>query len=209
VAKTKKRSIYGVHPAVKTVGDWIDGLKAKTGRSLPEWLKLAKKEGPDNAPGLATWFKEKHGFGTNNAAWLAEAALGKPRMDGDPDAYMKEAQGYVAAMYAGPKSALMPLHDAILAAAAELGDDVKACPCSTIVPIFRNHVIAQIKPSTRTRIDLGLALAKYEGKLPARLIDTGGKAKKDRITHRIAIEKLSDVDADVKRWLREAYDLDA
>jgi hypothetical protein len=208
MAKTRKRSIYGVHPAVKMVADWVAGLKAKTGRSLPEWVTLAKKDGPDDADGLRQWFKEKHGFGTNNAAWLADAALGKEQADGDADAYMKQAEGYVSAMYAGPKAALKPLHDAILDAAAELGDDVKACPCSTIVPIFRKHVIAQIKPSTRTRIDLGLALAKHDGKLPARLIDTGGKEKKDRITHRIAIEKPGDIDAEVKRWLRVAYDLD-
>jgi hypothetical protein len=58
-----------------------------------------------------------------------------------------------------------------------------------MVPLYRNHVFAQIKPTTNTRIDLGLALAKYpESKLPKRLIDTGGKAKKDRITRRIEIE---------------------
>jgi hypothetical protein len=208
VANTKKHSIYGVHPAVKMVADWIDGLKAKTGRSLPEWIKLAKNEGPDDDEGLRLWFKEQHGFGVNHAAWLVETVKGKQPFEGDPHSYMKKAESDLESMYAGPKAALKPLHDAILDAAAELGDDVKACPCSTIVPIFRKHVIAQIKPSTRTRIDLGLALAKYDGKMPARLIDTGGKAKKDRITHRIAIEKLGDIDGEVTRWLRIAYDLD-
>jgi hypothetical protein len=59
---------------------------------------------------------------------------------------------------------------------------------ATIVPLHRNHVIAQIKPATRTRIDLGFALEarKAEG----RLIDTGGYAKKDRITHRIPISSM-------------------
>jgi hypothetical protein len=38
------------------------------------------------------------------------------------------------------------------------GQGVKACPCKTIVPLYRRHVIAQIKPATRTRIDFGLAL---------------------------------------------------
>jgi hypothetical protein len=112
-------------------------------------------------------------------------------------------------MYAGKKSGLKPIHDAILEAAAELGEDIKACPCQTIVPIFRRHVIAQIKPATQTRIDLGLALGRYSAKLPARLIDTGGKAKGDRITHRVPITAIDEIDADVKRWLRVAYDLDA
>jgi hypothetical protein len=40
-------------------------------------------------------------------------------------------------------------------------------------------------------------------------MDTGGFEKKDRITHRIAVSSLSDLDAEVKKWLRYAYDLDA
>jgi uncharacterized protein DUF5655 len=51
-----------------------------------------------------------------------------------------------------------------------------------MVPFYRHHVFAQIEPSTRTRIDLGMALK--DTKTPKRLIDTGGFAKKDRITHR-------------------------
>jgi len=37
----------------------------------------------------------------------------------------------------------------------------------------------------------------------------GGFAKKDRITHRIPIAKLADIDDEVKRWLKTAYDKDA
>ena len=42
-----------------------------------------------------------------------------------------------------------------------------------------------------------------------RLIDTGGFAKKDRITHRIPISSLQEVDDEVKRWLKVAYEMDA
>ena len=66
-----------------------------------------------------------------------------------------------------------------------LGRDVKVCPCKTIIPLYRRHVFAQIKPSANLRIDLGLALE--DTLTPERLIDTGGLAKKDRMTHRIAI----------------------
>ena len=75
--------------------------------------------------------------------------------------------------------------------------------------LFRSHVFAQIKPTTNSRIDLGFALAKYKGKLPKRLIDTGGLAKKDRITHRIEIADAAQVDDDVRKWIKTAYELDA
>src|ERR1041384_645465 len=86
------------------------------------------------------------------------------------------------------------------------GADVKVCPCQTIVPLYRKHVFAQIKPTTRTRIDLGLALK--DTKVPKRLIDTGGLAKKDRITHRIEITSMKDIDAEAKKWLKTAYEMD-
>jgi hypothetical protein len=57
-----------------------------------------------------------------------------------------------------------------------------------------------------TRIDLGLALKNT--KVPKRLIDTGGFAKKDRITHRVEITSMKDIDADVKKWLTIAYEMD-
>ena len=71
----------------------------------------------------------------------------------------------------------------------------------------RHHVFAQIKPTTQTRIDLGLALGNM--KTPKRLINTGGLEKKDRITHRIPIAALAEIDDEVSRWLKVAYDLDA
>ncbi len=134
---------------------------------------------------------------------------GITRMGGsqaDVAAYLREAPGYVEAMYAGPRAALRPLHDALEELAQSLGPDIQLCPGKTIVPVYRRHVIAQIKPATRTRIDFGLAL----GKLPARrrLIDTGGWKKKDRITHRIAVSQSSDLDEELTGWLRQAYRLD-
>jgi hypothetical protein len=77
-----------------------------------------------------------------------------------------------------------------------------------MVPLYRNHVFAQIKPTTNSRIDMGFALAKYKGKFPKRLIDTGGLAKKDRITHRIEITEVSQIDDDVRKWTKTAYELD-
>src|SRR6185503_4719102 len=141
------------------------------------------------------------------ASWLAERAEGKGGEDDDPDAYLRAAEGYVEIMFAGPKQSLRPMYDALLKLGLSIGKDVKACPCQTIVPLYRKHVFAQIKPTTQTRIDMGFALKDL--KASGRLIDTGGFAKKDRITHRIAITSLSDIDDEVKRWLEYAYELDA
>ena len=205
---TKKKSIYGVHPGVLMTQKWIAELKQKTGRTLEEWLRFIKKEGPPTEQTRRDWLKSEHRLGTNTAWWLAERSVGKGEELGNADAYLKAAENYVEEMFSGKKAHLRPLYDALLKLGLSIGQDVKACPCQTIVPLYRHHVFAQIKPTTQTRIDFGLALGDTK-KTPKRLINTGGYEKKDRITHRFEISSLNDIDDEVKRWLRVAYDRDA
>jgi len=179
--------LYDVHPGVAMVQKWVAELKSKTGRSLEEWLALVKKEGPKDEKARREWLKTKHKLGTNSAWWIVERADGKGEED-TPEAYLQAAARYVEEQYAGPKEKLRPVYDELLRLGKSLGADVKACPCKTIVPLYRKHVFAQIKPTTNTRIDFGLCLTQYKGKLPKRLVDTGGLAKKDRITHRMELK---------------------
>jgi hypothetical protein len=123
-----------------------------------------------------------------------------------PAEYLAAAPKYVDAMYEGPRAPLRILHDLLEELALSLGPDIRLCPGKTIVPIYRQHVIAQIKPATRTRIDFGLALGGRKGQ--GRLVETGGYHKKDRITHRIAVGAAQDIDAFLKSWLIRAYELD-
>jgi hypothetical protein len=208
VARAKQvRAVYSVHPSVSMMQAWVTGLPRKTGRTLEEWIELVQDEGPETERERRAWLKTKHSLGTNAAWWIAERAEGKGTEDCDPAAYLRAAEGYVDAMFSGRKSALKPICEKLLELARGLGSDVKVCPCKTIIPLYRQHVFAEIKPMATGRIDLGFALGSL--KPSARLIDTGGFEKKDRITHRIAITSLAEIDAEVKKWLRYAYDLDA
>jgi Domain of unknown function (DUF5655)/Domain of unknown function (DUF4287) len=200
--------VYDVHPGVAQVQKWIAELKPKTGRSLDEWLALVKKDGPKEYFARRAWLKSKYNLGTNSAWWIADRAEGKGGEEDSPEKYLAAAARYVEDQYSGKKSALRPMYDELLQLAKSLGSDVKVCPCKTMVPLYRNHVFAQIKPATNSRIDFGLCFSTYKGKLPKRLIDTGGLAKKDRITHRIEITHPAEIDSDVQKWLRAAYHLD-
>jgi hypothetical protein len=205
-AQASRQSLYSVHPGVFMVQKWIETLPEKTGRSLDEWLALVKREGPPTEQERREWLKTKYKLGTNSAWWIAERSVGKGDEEDTPEAYLQTAEKYVEEMFSGAKAALRPLYDELLKFCLHFAPDVKACPGKTIVPLYRNHVIAQIKPSTQTRIDFGLALGELKG--AGRLIETGGFAKKDRITHRIEIKALKDIDQEVERWFKVAYELD-
>lgn len=206
---TKSKSLYDVHPGVAMVQKWAAELKLKTGRSLEEWIELVKKKGPTGHLNRRNWLKSRHQVGNNAAWWIVDRAEGKRGEEDSPEEYLAAAMRFVEEQYSGKKSALRPIYEQLLAFGKSLGSDVKACPCKTMVPLYRNHVFAQIKPATSTRIDFGLCFTTYKGKLPKRLIDTGGLAKKDRITHRIELTSPDQIDDDLKKWLRAAYDLDA
>lgn len=111
-------------------------------------------------------------------------------------------------MFSGKKSSLKPIFDRLVELAARLGEDVKICPCKTIVPFYRNYVFAEIKPTTQTRVDLGLSLRNCEEQFPDTLIETRGAQTGDRITHRFALTSVDHIDATVEKWLRIAYTLD-
>ncbi|MBZ5504177.1 MAG: DUF4287 domain-containing protein [Acidobacteriia bacterium] len=204
---TKRRAKYSydVHPSLALLQKTLAGLKQKTGRTLEEWTRFIEKEGPATEKDRREWLQTKHGLGRNYAWWIAEQSVGKGD-DGTPETYLKQAEEYVEEMYSGAKESLRPIFEELLALGRGLGKDVKVCPCQTMVPLYRKHVFAQIKPTTRTRVDLGLAL--QDTKVPKRLIDTGGLAKKDRITHRIEITSLKDINAEVKKWIKIAYEMD-
>lgn len=203
----RKESPYSVHPGVTMVQTAIANLKQKSGRTLEEWIRFIKESGPRTEKERRERLRAEHKLGTNYAGWLAGWAQGKGREDGDPSAYLTAAEAYVETMFSGPKAGLRPLYERLLRLGKGLGKDVRVCPCKTIVPLYRRHVFAQIKPTTRSRIDLGLALAKAKPR-GRRLVETGGLAKGDWITHRIPITTLAEIDDEVRRWMKTAYALD-
>ena len=209
MSPARKKTRYSPHPSIAYAQAVVANMKTKTGKSLDEWIAFVRKRGPKSEEARREWLRKEHDLGTNHAWWIAGRSVGKGEDDTDPDKYLETADRYVEDQYAGAKAGLRPIYEKLLDLGLSIGKDVKASPCKTMVPLFRNHAIAEIKAAARGRIDLGLALGKYEGKLSKRLLDTGGAAKKDRITHKIPIHALEEVDAEVATWLERAYRLDA
>jgi hypothetical protein len=149
---------YDVHPGVKMIQEWVEELPEKTGRTLQQWAELVNKLESKVRKERIAYLKEKHGLGTNSAMHIVEYATDSLSWDGDPDIYLQQAVKYVEGMFDGGKAALRPIYEKVLTAARKLGKDVKVCPCKTIVPFYRNRVFAQVKPATKTRVELGFVL---------------------------------------------------
>lgn len=202
----RKPAEYQVHPGVGMVRKWVDALPGKTGKTLEQWSADIQKVKLPDAKARREWLRREHGFGGNESYWLAEYSQGKHTWDFDPDVYLVQARGFVDAQFAGPKAHLRPIFDAVLDIARSLGDDVRVCPCKSMIPLYRNRVFAQLKPTTRTRLELTLALEETPFDS---LLTLNPRAKgNDRQRHSIALLELKDVNASVKNWLKTAYRLD-
>ena len=188
----------------KTPKEMMDAIErnlpARTGRTLAEWAALVKKEGPGDRKERTAWLRKEHGLGGTTAMLVAHAAEGRRPADDYAD-----GDALVAAMYGGKKAALRPVHEAALRAARALGKDVVPSARKTYVSLVRKRQFGALQPSTTDRVDLGLVLpgVKAKGRLEATTTVGGG-----RVTHRLALRSPKDVDAEVRRWLKTAYDRD-
>lgn len=180
----------------KTPAEMIEAvtrnLQKNTGKTAAEWRALLAKKGPKT--------DEKAQY-----AWLRAQGLGHVAakiLSGGLAPYASPDK-LVAAQYTGAKQSLRPIYDAVVKAAHKLGTDVTAKPCKTYVPLHRSKTFAIIKPE-RTRVDVGLCLPKSVK--PSGRLTVAKHLGSDRVTHKIALKSPKDVDADLTRWLRAAYD---
>jgi hypothetical protein len=192
---------FGGTQMPQSPGEMIAAVKAnmleKTGKSFEAWVKIAQASGSKNAKECYAWLKKEHGVPHLSAEIIADKASGACLLEAydDPEAL-------VEAMYSGPKASLRPIHEELVELARKLGKDVIVTPCKTYVSLRRKKQFAIVKPTTRTRVDLCVTLS---GVKPQGRLEAMRQAADARISHVIKIESPKEIDADVKRWLREAY----
>lgn len=68
---------YDLHPSVTYVQAILANFKGKTGRTLEEWVALARREGPTDRKARQAWLKAQ-GLGTNQAGLVAQRAGAEP-----------------------------------------------------------------------------------------------------------------------------------
>jgi hypothetical protein len=178
------------------VATMIANLKEKTGKTLPQWMKIARGAKLDKHGQIVKFLKEQHGMTHGFANLVAHKTLA-----GDAES-SAGTEDLVAAQYSGPKSDLRPIYDALLAAMSTFGKDVEIAPKKTYVSLRRNKQFGLIQPSTKTRVDVGINLkgAKATGRL-----EPSGNFNA-MVSHRVRLTSAKDVDKELIGWLKKAYD---
>lgn len=171
----------------------IANLKEKTGKTLAQWKKLVDSMAASKHGQIVKALKQDHGVTHGFANLIAHKS-----MAGSGDATTDP----LAAQYAGDKKSLRPIYDAIVRTAKKLGRDVELSPKKAYVSLRRSKQFALVQPSTKTRVDLGLNL---KGIPASGRLEASGSFN-SMCTHRIRLESKKDVDSEIARWLKKAYE---
>ena len=166
----------------------IANMPEKTGKSLEEWVAIAKASGLEKHGVIVKYLKADHSM-THGFANLVAATT----LKGDAPVDL------VAAQYSGGKVELKPIHDALVQVAKGFGGDVEIAPKKGSVSLRRSKQFALITPATKTRIDLGINLKGVE---PQGCLE----AASGMCTHRIRLTSVGDMTSEVINWMRQAYD---
>lgn len=173
----------------------IANLPEKTGKTLEQWVALAKQTGGTKHGEIVNALKSAHGLTHGYANLVAHEVLKSAASHAD-------AGDLVEAMHAGKKAGLRPIYDALLKAALGFGKDIEPAPKKAYVSLRRKKQFAILQPSTADRIDLGLNL---KGVPATDRLEAAGSWN-SMCTHRVRLTAAKEVDAEVKGWLRQAYD---
>lgn len=172
-------------------------LKANSGKSLDQWVTLARQKGLDTHGHLVSWLKDEHAFTHGYANLVAHATL-----KSDADTKVAAGEDLVGPLFAGSRATLRPIFDALLAAVGRFGPDVAQAPKKGYVSLRRTTQFATLHPSTPTRFDVGI---KLRGVAATGRLEAAGTWN-SMVTHRIRLATVKDVDRGLVGWLRRAYD---
>jgi hypothetical protein len=181
----------------KAIQTQLANIEKRTGKSLSELTAIVKGSGLTKHGELRDMLKKDLGMGHGDANTLVHHAL---QSHGAAAAEGKSDNEVLDAIYAGPKAAMRPIHDRLMAAIAKFGD-FEVAPKKTYVSLRRKKQFATIGPATNTRFEVGLNMKGVPGTARLEALPPGGMCQ-----YRVKVADAKEVDAELIAWIRQAYD---
>ncbi len=176
----------------------LRNFEEKTGKSMPQWLKIAKASKAVKHGELIKHLKSEHGVTHGYANLIAHTAFkSAASTSGVSDDELVDQQ------YAGAKAPLRPIYDALVAAIAKFGSECELAPKKAYVSLRRSKQFGLIQPSTKTRVDVGLNL---KGTKPTERLEASGSFN-SMVSHRVRLSDKKEVDKELIGWLKQAYEV--
>lgn len=170
----------------------VENLQKRSGRTLDELYAILEGTGLEKHGQLRDHLKSELGMGHGDANTVV--TLFRKRAE-DP------AQGDpLDAIYVGPKAALRPIHDAVMAKVDTLGA-FSIAPKKAYVSLRRKKQFAMVGPATKTQVEIGLNAKDLGGSERLKEQKPGGMCQ-----YKVRLSDVSEVDDELVEWLRSAFD---
>jgi hypothetical protein len=172
----------------------LRNIEEATGMTMAQFASAIQTHGLGSHGQMVAFLKAEYGLSHGNANAVAhkvrEMAAGGPAPAAD----------LLAAQYAGSKSALRPICDRLTEVAAGMGSDTQIVVQKTGVALRRRKQFGVISAPSARRVSLGLNLDRDPD--DPRVVATPGAM----CAYRVDLASLDDIDADLRSWLRAAYE---
>ncbi|MBS0483478.1 MAG: DUF4287 domain-containing protein [Proteobacteria bacterium] len=171
-----------------------EGLERDTGKTLDQWVKIARTC-PETKPGARTkWLKEKHGIGVNRAATIFDAAF-----PGD-GAGWDDPEKLIAGLWKNPDQ--LKVHDALVAHVSNIKGAIVG-EKKSFTSFSHNYQFAAARP-TKDGVRLGMAVdPKSSKRLQPPKKNEGWSDRNKSVT---VLSSTKDIDAELKKLLKAAFD---
>jgi hypothetical protein len=168
-------------------------LERDTGKTMGEWVEIARTCPESGHRARLKWFKETHGLLQNRASQVISDAFGSTMSWSEPE-------GLVDALWVDPAS--RAIFEQVNAAALALPDAIQTAR-KGYTAWSRKVQFAALKPVKGGTAMLGLAL---EPEADARLTTPGSESWSERLKSKIKLAAAGDVDAGIAALLNAAWD---
>jgi hypothetical protein len=171
----------------------VSHIEARTGKTMQQLSAMIAGSGLAKHAQIRSWLMAELSLGygdANTVAHLAKQAAAPAPAADDP----------LDAIYAGPKAALRALHEQIVKVVDGFGP-YETAPKKSTVSLRRKRQFALLGPATKTQLEVGFNHRDLPPHPRLKVVAPGGMC-----SHTLRLSAPDEVDADLARWLRAAYD---
>jgi hypothetical protein len=181
----------------KAVATQLANIESRSGKSLAELEAFLQASGLTKHGELRDLLKRELGMGHGDANTLVHVLL---KSHGAALAEGKSDDQVLDGIYTGPKAALRPVHEAIMALVTPFGE-FEIAPKKGYVSLRRKKQFAMVGPATNTKVEVGLNAKALSGSDRLVAVPAGGMCN-----FKVRLGTSAEADAELAGWLRQAYD---
>lgn len=172
----------------------IDNLAKNTSKTIHEWVDIVKKENFKKHGQIIKFLKESHNFTHGFANLVAHKAR-----ESDSGS-VENKEDLIEKQYKG-KENLKEIYNILLAEILKFGNDVEVAPKNSSVSLRRKKQFALLQPASKTRFEIGLNVKNIENEGILEYV----KSKNSMCSHKIKIKDKNELNKEVYKWLKRAY----